>query len=92
MTSFGDAPSPRRRIVIGSRKSELALWQARAVHELLAKKHPELEFEIRTEHSLGDTVQHKHLAPLAAANPGLFTKELEEGLLVRTVPLVGERS
>lgn len=70
-----------RRIVIGSRKSDLAMWQARRVQALLSVAFPDYTFEIRTEATTGDHELDAHLAVLAAASPGLFTKELEVGLL-----------
>lgn len=70
-----------RRIVIGSRKSDLAMWQARRVQALLSTAFPDYTFEIRTEATTGDHELDAHLAVLAAASPGLFTKELEVGLL-----------
>jgi hydroxymethylbilane synthase len=72
----------RTHFVIGSRKSDLALWQARAVKSLLEKAFPSLTFDIKTEITLGDRVLGTHLSTLAASSPGLFTKELETGLLV----------
>jgi hydroxymethylbilane synthase len=68
-------------VVIGSRKSDLALWQARRVQKLLSDAFPEFRFVIETEATTGDHVLDMHLAVLAAASPGLFTKELEVGLL-----------
>jgi len=68
-------------VVIGSRKSDLALWQARRVQRLLSDAFPKFRFVIETEATTGDHVLDTHLAVLAAASPGLFTKELEVGLL-----------
>ena len=73
--------SSRRHLVIGSRKSDLAQWQARAVKAALEAAHPGYSFEIQTELASGDTILDTHLATLASANPGVFTKELETGLL-----------
>lgn len=42
---------------------------------------PDLGFEIRTSITEGDVVLDRPLAALAAASPGIFTKELEVGLL-----------
>lgn len=81
-TDGGSAETPRTHFIIGSRKSELAMWQARAVKALLETAFPTFSFEIRTETSLGDRVLSSPLSSLAAANPGLFTKELEAGLIV----------
>lgn len=73
-----DSTNPTH-FIIGSRKSDLALWQARHVHALLSE--PGLNIEIRTEAAMGDNVLDKPLAALASAHPGIFTKELEVGLL-----------
>lgn len=69
--------------VIGSRKSDLAMWQAREVQSLLSSRYggATTAFPIQTEAALGDNVLDQSLATLAAANPGVFTKELEVGLL-----------
>jgi hypothetical protein len=65
------------RVVVGSRDSELAMRQTRHVVELLQAVHPDVEFVISSSSSLGDRDLSKPLAQLAAANAGLFTKELE---------------
>jgi porphobilinogen deaminase len=71
-----------RHFVIGSRSSALAMWQAVHVRDALAAAWPGLTFEIRTEATIGDAVLDRHLSALAtAASPGVFTKELEAGLL-----------
>ena len=68
-------------IVIGSRGSMLALWQARHVQALL-KGHG---IETRSEviHTTGDKITDVPLAKLGAqtSTKGLFTKELEDALL-----------
>lgn len=68
-------------VIIGSRKSDLAMWQARHVAGRLGAAFPHLTFEIATEVTTGDHILHTHLAALAAVNPGIFTKELEVGLV-----------
>jgi porphobilinogen deaminase len=59
------------------------MWQAREVQRLLSlhPRNSSLTFEIQTQAALGDKVLDKPLAMLAAAHPGIFTKELEAGLL-----------
>ncbi|MBM3774106.1 MAG: hydroxymethylbilane synthase [Acidobacteria bacterium] len=66
-----------RILVIASRGSELALWQARWVQEKLAAQGAESRIEvIRTT---GDKMAH---VPLARSGiKGLFIKEIEEALL-----------
>lgn len=69
---------PRQnRLVIGTRASALALWQARHARALLLAAAPGLEVELRTIVTAGD----RTAAPLAAVGgKGLFLKEIEEAL------------
>jgi hydroxymethylbilane synthase len=70
-----DAP---RRIVIASRESALALWQARHIEARLAALFPGLEIRILGLTTEGD---RRLDAPLAAiGGKGLFVKELEQAL------------
>ncbi|MGI8744716.1 MAG: hydroxymethylbilane synthase [Bryobacteraceae bacterium] len=70
-------------LIIGSRGSQLALWQARWVQARLAEFGEESRIEIiRTT---GDTVQDVALSKVGAK--GLFTKEIEEALLNGTIDL-----
>ena len=72
-----------RKIIIGTRGSELALWQANHV-----KKEMEnlgLEVEIKILKTQGDNIQHLSFDKLEGK--GFFTKELEEALLNKTVDL-----
>ncbi|MFM9848295.1 MAG: hydroxymethylbilane synthase [Hyphomicrobiaceae bacterium] len=75
----------RRRI--GTRGSPLALAQAREVRRRLAHAHnlPESEFEIVPITTSGDRIQNRPLSE--AGGKGLFTKEIEETLLGRTIDL-----
>src|SRR5258707_582222 len=70
-------------MVIGSRGSQLALWQARWVQGRLAA----LGFESRIEiiKTTGDQVTSVPLS--SVGGKGLFTKEIEEALLARQVDL-----
>ena len=78
----GSTPTgPRPRVVIGSRKSELAMIQSRHVQALLSSAFPGVEFDIRTSSTLGDEVQNVPLSVVGSANPGLFTKNLEVGIV-----------
>jgi hydroxymethylbilane synthase len=74
-------------IVIGSRGSMLALWQARHVQDLLKQRG--LESHIEIIHTTGDKITDVPLAKLGAqtSTKGLFTKELEEALLDRRIDL-----
>src|SRR5258705_12584827 len=70
-------------LVIGSRGSQLALWQARSIQSRLAA----LGFESRIEiiKTTGDRVTSVPLS--SVGGKGLFTKEIEEALLARQVDL-----
>jgi hydroxymethylbilane synthase len=61
-------------IVIGSRGSQLALWQARHIQSLL-----KVETRIEVIKTTGDKIQDVPLSQVGGK--GLFTKEIEEALL-----------
>ncbi|HSH40861.1 MAG TPA: hydroxymethylbilane synthase [Arenicellales bacterium] len=67
------------RLRIATRRSPLALWQARWVAHGLAQQHPGLETELVEMTTSGDRIQDRPLA--SAGGKGLFLKELEHGLL-----------
>jgi hydroxymethylbilane synthase len=71
--------SPPRTIRIGSRKSQLALVQTYWVQEQLKKHFPERTFEVHTMSTQGDKILDVALAKIG--DKGLFTKELEMGML-----------
>ena len=71
--------SPPRTIRIGSRKSQLALVQTYWVQEQLKKSFPEITFEVHTMSTQGDKILDVALAKIG--DKGLFTKELELGML-----------
>jgi hydroxymethylbilane synthase len=69
----------KKRIVIATRKSELALWQARHTAGLLRETHPGLEVELLPMVTRGDIILDQPLARIGGK--GLFLKELEKALL-----------
>lgn len=71
--------SPPRTIRIGSRKSQLALVQTYWVQEELKKAFPDRSFEVHTMSTQGDKILDVALAKIG--DKGLFTKELEVGML-----------
>lgn len=71
--------SPPRTIRIGSRKSQLALVQTYWVQEHLQKTFPDRTFEVHTMSTHGDKILDVALAKIG--DKGLFTKELEVGML-----------
>ena len=71
--------SPARTIRIGSRKSQLALVQTYWVQEQLQKHFPDRTFEVHTMSTQGDKILDVPLAKIG--DKGLFTKELEQGMI-----------
>jgi hydroxymethylbilane synthase len=67
------------RIVIATRESALALWQAHFVRDALRAAHPQLEVELLGITSRGDRILDVPLAKVGGK--GLFVKELETALL-----------
>jgi hydroxymethylbilane synthase len=68
-----------RTIRIGSRKSQLALVQTYWVQEQLQKHFPDLTFEVKTMDTQGDKILDVSLSKIG--DKGLFTQELEDGML-----------
>src|ERR1700730_15696593 len=68
---------------IGSRGSQLALWQANHISALLRARGHEVEIEII--HTTGDKITDVALAMVGTK--GMFTKEIEEALTARRVDL-----
>ena len=68
-----------RQLKLGTRGSPLALFQANLVARLLREAHPDLAVEICTVKTSGDRIQDRPLADVGGK--GLFTKEIERGLL-----------
>ncbi len=66
-------------IVIGTRSSKLALWQADFVADAIKKQYPELKVEKRLMTTKGDRILDAPLAKIGGK--GLFTKELELEML-----------
>ncbi|GEA27190.1 porphobilinogen deaminase [Microcystis aeruginosa NIES-4325] len=77
--------SPPRSLRIGSRKSQLALVQTYWVQAELSKHHPHQQFEVETMSTQGDKILDVALAKIG--DKGLFTKELEVGMLDRSIDL-----
>jgi len=71
------------KLRIGSRGSQLALWQANHVSSLLRERGHEVEIEIIK--TTGDKITEVALAQVGTK--GMFTKEIEEALAERRVNL-----
>ena len=72
-------------IVIGSRGSQLALWQANWVKSELECLHDNVDIDIRIIATSGDIIQDVPLAKIGGK--GLFVKEIEEALLANEIDL-----
>ncbi len=68
-----------RQLKLGTRGSPLALFQANLVARLLREAHADLAVDICTVTTSGDRIQDRPLADVGGK--GLFTKEIERGLL-----------
>jgi hydroxymethylbilane synthase len=71
------------RLRIGSRGSQLALWQANHIKTLLLVRGHEVDIEII--HTTGDKITDVPLAKVGTK--GMFTKEIEEALLANQIDL-----
>lgn len=69
----------KSKVVIGTRGSKLALWQANWVKEKLEELYPEIKIEIEKIKTTGDKILDAPLAKIGGK--GLFVKEIEEALL-----------
>ena len=73
------------KIRIGSRGSELALWQSYHVKTLLEARFPGISIDVQKIKTTGDKIQDAPLAKIG--DKGLFTKELEIALLDERVDI-----
>lgn len=74
-----------RNIVIGTRGSELALWQTNHIRDRIISNNPGIEITVEVIKTKGDIEQE---APLSKfSDKGLFTKEIENALLDKKIDL-----
>ncbi|MDN5836404.1 MAG: hydroxymethylbilane synthase [Nitrosospira sp.] len=71
-------PSMPAKIIIATRESALALWQANFIRERLAKLYPQTEINIFGMTTRGDQILDTSLSKIGGK--GLFVKELEQAL------------
>jgi hydroxymethylbilane synthase len=69
----------KKKIIIGTRSSKLALWQAEFVKTELNRLYPDIEIELNKIKTTGDKILDVPLAQVGGK--GLFVKEIEEALL-----------
>lgn len=75
----------KKKIIIGSRGSELALWQANFVKRELEKKHQQIIAEIKIVKTKGDKILDVALSKIG--DKSIFTKELETQLIERKIDI-----
>jgi len=68
-----------KNIIIATRGSQLALWQAEHIKALLMERYPSLHVDLNIIKTKGDKILDTPLAKIGGK--GLFTKELEEEML-----------
>lgn len=73
------------KLVIGTRGSELALWQSRFIQSKLSELFSSLEIELQIIKTLGDKILDSPLSKIG--DKGLFTKEIERALLDQSIDL-----
>jgi hydroxymethylbilane synthase len=69
----------KSHLIIGSRGSKLALWQAEWVRSQLLTQHPQRDVRVEIIKTTGDVMKTEPLKIIGGK--GVFTKELEEALL-----------
>ncbi len=74
-----------KQLIIGSRGSKLALWQAEWAKAELERLDPRAEVRIEIIKTSGDVMRDVPLALIGGQ--GVFTKELEEALLARRIDI-----
>ena len=72
-------------LTIGTRGSDLALWQSNTIATMLRESHPHVEVSLEIIETKGDKVLDIALSKIG--DKGLFTKELERALLEKQVDL-----
>jgi hydroxymethylbilane synthase len=75
------------KVIIGTRGSQLARWQANWAQFRLQDHHPGLEVEIRVISTKGDRILDVSLPKLGEQGKGLFTKELEDEMLSEAIDI-----
>ncbi|MBI3194648.1 MAG: hydroxymethylbilane synthase [Ignavibacteriae bacterium] len=71
------------KLMLGSRGSQLALWQTEWVKSELEKKFPKLSIEIQIIKTTGDKILDSPLSKIG--DKGLFTREIEQAMLEKKI-------
>ena len=72
-----------KKVIVGSRKSELALTQTKWVIAQLSKHHPEVSFDLKHIVTKGDRILNVTLSKVGGK--GLFVKEIEQALFDKEI-------
>ncbi len=75
----------KNKLIIGSRGSDLALWQAKYIKKELEGKNKNLSVDIKIINTKGDKILDVALSKIG--DKGLFTKELENELLKGSIDI-----
>ncbi|MCD5407565.1 MAG: hydroxymethylbilane synthase [Desulfotomaculum sp.] len=75
----------KKKVIVGTRESALAMWQTNWVVEQLQRNYPEIKLEIVKIKTRGDRILDVALAKIG--DKGLFTKELELAMLQGEIDL-----
>lgn len=75
----------KKKLIVGTRSSQLALWQADFVIGELRKRYPDLAIEKQLMTTKGDKILNAPLAKIGGK--GLFTKELETAMLAGEIDI-----
>ncbi len=75
----------RREIIIGTRGSKLALWQAEWVKAQIERLMPDVQVSLKKIKTTGDKILDVPLAKVGGK--GLFVKEIEEAMLRKDIDL-----
>ena len=79
MSANFSPPTSVTRVVIATRESRLAMWQAEHVRDEIGRLHPHVEVIIDGMTTQGDQILDRTLSKVGGK--GLFVKELEAALL-----------
>ena len=74
-----------RRLTIGTRGSQLALWQANWTRQAIMERFPDITVELLIIKTQGDKIQDVPLAKVGGK--GLFVKEIEDAMLAGRIDL-----
>lgn len=75
----------KKELIIGTRSSPLALWQAEFTKAELSKRYPELNITLKLIKTTGDVLLDSPLSKIG--DMGLFTKDIEKHLIAGEIDL-----